>query len=630
MPTIAAGASSTISLPAGRTFSYTGAGSSGSVLVFGPGPAAGQPYALMSSGVLGPFGKDRTLYVSAAQAITYSTDGPVGEDGLTAAQQAAGATGVAGVTAEGALVGPGGSLVSGGGVLLPNGNDQSSEIFQFINDNMAAGKSGKLGPGDFILGSTVHVYPVGRTESRWSNPAHGVGGGFFGCGAGVTKLNWVGPDASYALMLDPGDTYGRRTYLSKYGQFSLLSKTTGGADLAVGTTRGLGIAIRTPDGVGFTVHHTNKWEQIIFGGFDYPMSVNDTTLLKMSQCWFTEALVGLRIGANVDMTMLEMCMFGSEDYPAHRTWTGIQNGWTADGFASPGNTDNLVLNQVWARNIGTVVDFSQSSSGENNIKFQDTYFERCDQHLKVGTGQIFLTIDGHNVTGANFSTATTGIFEIKSSGGTVNVKGMHGEAANPPTKTWFYFKTSGVKTHWEGNDLPATADASPINGVAGHMVHNDETGSGVQQSRLLPNRGRGVYDFGGNDPAPTAISKSGGNDIYKNLGTLATGNLTVTLDTRIADFFECTLPVNGSPSVVTFALPAGGANGPFPCSGQRLKLIVQASSASMTNTTIAFTGFLNAPGTIVQQTVASLRTVFEWECVSSGRWLPVINANAWV
>lgn len=104
MPIIAAGASSTISLPAGRTFSYTGAGSSGSVLVFGPGPAAGQPYALMSSGVLGPFGEDRTLYVSAAQAITYSTDGPVGEDGLTAAQQAAGATGVAGVTADGGVI----------------------------------------------------------------------------------------------------------------------------------------------------------------------------------------------------------------------------------------------------------------------------------------------------------------------------------------------------------------------------------------------------------------------------------------------------------------------------------------------------------------------------------------------
>jgi lysophospholipase L1-like esterase len=110
MPTITAGTSATITLPAGRTFSYSGG--SGSVLVYGPGPAAGQPYALQSVGTLGPFGEARTLYVSAQTAVTYSTDGPVLAGGLTDAQADAGATGVAGVTQRGLIVGSAGQAIA--------------------------------------------------------------------------------------------------------------------------------------------------------------------------------------------------------------------------------------------------------------------------------------------------------------------------------------------------------------------------------------------------------------------------------------------------------------------------------------------------------------------------------------
>lgn len=74
MPTVAAGASATITLPAGRTF--TDSGGSGWVTVFGPGQSAGQTYALLNNGALGPYAEDRSIYIAAQQAVEYSVDGP--------------------------------------------------------------------------------------------------------------------------------------------------------------------------------------------------------------------------------------------------------------------------------------------------------------------------------------------------------------------------------------------------------------------------------------------------------------------------------------------------------------------------------------------------------------------------
>jgi hypothetical protein len=108
MPTIAAGTSATVTLNAGRSFEFTAG--SGSASMFLPGAAVGQPYTLTAPGALGPFADTRTLYVTARETLTYSTDGPAGPDGLTDAQ-------VAGITAS--VVGADGASKSRDFNILP-------------------------------------------------------------------------------------------------------------------------------------------------------------------------------------------------------------------------------------------------------------------------------------------------------------------------------------------------------------------------------------------------------------------------------------------------------------------------------------------------------------------------------
>jgi len=68
MTTIAAGASATVTLAQGSTLKTTGTG----VAVFGPGSHANQQVGLQGANTLGPYGRDRVIYITATTQIDYT------------------------------------------------------------------------------------------------------------------------------------------------------------------------------------------------------------------------------------------------------------------------------------------------------------------------------------------------------------------------------------------------------------------------------------------------------------------------------------------------------------------------------------------------------------------------------
>lgn len=72
------------------------------------------------------------------------------------------------------LVGPDGIKGYGTQALLPTGNDQASEIEQYINDT-AGDYAAVLGSGDFIIGSPLTLYSRHNYGTKWGQKGIGLG-----------------------------------------------------------------------------------------------------------------------------------------------------------------------------------------------------------------------------------------------------------------------------------------------------------------------------------------------------------------------------------------------------------------------------------------------------------------------
>ena len=123
------------------------------------------------------------------------------------------------------LVGPDGSVIIGG-ALCPTGNDQASEIEQYINDT-AGDYAATLAAGEFIIGSPLALYSRKNYGTKWGEK--GIGIALKGAGAANTKILYTGDKASPCFLItDPGSTATEISLRNTFGEFSgfsLLSAT---------------------------------------------------------------------------------------------------------------------------------------------------------------------------------------------------------------------------------------------------------------------------------------------------------------------------------------------------------------------------------------------------------------------
>jgi hypothetical protein len=132
--------------------------------------------------------------------------------------------------------------------LASTGNDQSSEIAQYLNDTM--GTVSDFTNGEYILGSQIKLQ-----SRKIAHGAYNYGLNMRGSGPGVTVLRDVRADKSTPLIwLTNADGTHLRNYQVKLEGFSLLSCDTGGATLPIDSPSGLGILAQAQSGTGLGAH----------------------------------------------------------------------------------------------------------------------------------------------------------------------------------------------------------------------------------------------------------------------------------------------------------------------------------------------------------------------------------------
>lgn len=260
-------------------------------------------------------------------------------------------------------------------VLFPTGNDQSSEVAQFINDT----GNGSFGFGDFVLASDVKFHPK-------HNYVDGFGYGLKVFGQGIADTRFLDARSSKGTPLitftDPdGLTVGKRLNNTTLGGFSILAADTSGALLAEGSRQGIALAFEAVTGsnYGATVNHTLRAENILIDNFDKGIVLDDVTQGEFNNVWIREANIGVWSGANNDMARFIKCRFGAEG----KTFAGM-NGFVTGYLGRVGFTgggDGVTFEQCWFMGIDCGV--VGHTSNEVSIRFIAPYFERCKQYFKT-------------------------------------------------------------------------------------------------------------------------------------------------------------------------------------------------------------------------------------------------------
>lgn len=489
-----------------------------------------------------------------------------------------------------------------GSRLMPTGNDQASEIEQYINDT-AGDYAAVLGGGDFIIGSPLTLYSRHNYGTKWGQK--GIGLGLKGQGADNTKILYTGSKLSPCFLLtDPTDTpteISLRNTFGEFSGFSLLSATALGAEQAALTVEGSAIEAQG----GLVVHHGMRFKDLRLDGWQYGISLDDTTGAFFERVWFQEFENAIRLGYNSDIIKISECMFGLEQFGTtyRNNAIGIKTGWdTAQN--SPGGGNNIVLAMNWFMMIGCGVDVG---ANEGQIYLNNNYFESCLQYYKTTAGAVAALVwDGNtfSLPGTNDSAAAK--IDLGTTGNT-RIEFKNNLASNQtPTESWIKFQGNNTRIKWSKNSM-----------LGSHIEYTDGTNT---RTLTLPNYGDGEHSFGGT----YGIARTSGDEIVTTLAT--TGAINVNW--YDGDVFNIPA-LTGS---ITLYM---GATATPPPVGIRKKFRIRAAAAAADGKTVTFdttTPYFKFGYTFAQPQAGDENkiTTVEVERSTNGHWVVVSPQNVWL
>lgn len=504
---------------------------------------------------------------------------------------------------------PGGIVLSAGGPplfgeeLKPTGNDQASEIEQFINDTAGSHQTFLAG-GDFIVGSPLNLHARRNYGSKWGNK--GIGLSVRGRGIENTRILYTGNKASPCMLVtDPGSTdpaISDRNTIGLFTDFSLLSATTGGAEQNAGTVDGSGIECRPAGAVTGTVAHHVWFKDLRLDGWQYGISLDDCTGARFERCWFQEFENAIRLGYNADIIEILYCLFGLEQFSVgneRNSAIAVKTGWDTAAW-NAGNGNNIVLRLNWMMGIGKGIDVN---ANEGQIVLENNYFERVRQYYDANTFTVGRLVFANNTfSQPNVNDSAEFKIDLGSAGN--NNFDFSGNLApsGTPTSPWVGFT---------GFNNRIASSQNTLNGP--HIKYND---GGNPRTITLPNQGKGEHAFGGTYGVAQIVGEP-------RITTRATtGTVSCNwYDGEINDFPAMTgnLTINMSAS----ATP--------PAAGQRIKFRIKAAAASANSYTVTLDAGWRVPFAFSQPQAGdeNKQTLIEVERVTNG-WMVVSPQNAWL
>lgn len=500
------------------------------------------------------------------------------------------------------LVGAGGGIVIGG-ALTPSGNDQASEIEQYINDT-AGDFAAVLSGGEFIIGSPLTLYSRHNYGTKWGQK--GIGLGLKGQGADNTKILYTGLKTSPCFLLtDPGSTTTEISLRNTFGEFSgfsLLSATALGVEQAALTVEGSAIEARGDVG---TVHHGMRFKDLRLDGWQYGISLDDTTGATFERVWFQEFENAIRLGYNSDIIKISECMFGLEQFSTtyRNSAIAIKTGWDT-AANTPGSGNNIVLMLNWFMKIGCGVDVGAT---EQQIYLLNNYFENCLQYYKTTAGSVgALVFDGNTFSQPNTNDGADAKIHLGTAGNTrLEIKNNLAPSGTP-TESWVKFQGNNTIIKWSKNYL-----------LGPHIEYTDGTNT---RTLTMPNNGTGEHSIGG----VYGIARTSGDEVTYTLAT--TGNITVNwYDGDVFDIPALTGSIN-------LYMPATATPPPV---GIRKKFRIRAAAASADAKTVTFdttTPYFKFGYTFAQPVAGDENkiTTVEVERSTNGHWVVVSPQNVWL
>lgn len=487
--------------------------------------------------------------------------------------------------------------------LKPTGNDQASEIEQFINDTAGSHQTFLAG-GDFIIGSPITLHSRKNYGPKWGNK--GVGLSVIGCGIENTRIFYTGSKASPAILVtDPGSTdpaINERNIIGQFAHFSLLSATAGGVEQNAGTVEGSAIEVRPAGATTGTVGHHVWFKDLRLDGWQYGISLDDCTGARFERCWFQEFENAIRLGYNADIIEILYCLFGLEQFSVgneRNSAIAVKTGWDTAAWDG-GNGNNIVLRLNWMIGIGKGIDIG---ANEGQIVLENNYFERVRQYYDANTFTVGrLSVANNTFSQPNVNDSAEFKIDLGSAGNN-NVE-LRGNYAPTGTPTSAFVGFTGYNNR-------IVLSQNVLQGA--HLKYND----GVNPRTVtLPNLAKGEHAFGGT----YGVAQIVGEPRSTTRGT--TGTITCNwYDGEINDFPAMTgnLTIN----------MAGSATP--PAVGQRIKFRIKAAAASPESYTVTLDSSWRVPFTFAQPGAgdANKQTLVEVERVSNG-WMVVSPQNVWL
>ncbi len=439
--------------------------------------------------------------------------------------------------------------------LQPTGNDQTAEIYAYLNDTTQGQVHADFGAGDFIIDGDLQI------SSRIVDDIEGRGWGlrFRGMGPAVTRFLDVRSNKSTPLMqiTEPvGIDVGNRSYQAHFSDFSLLAATTGGVPLSLtDTPDGVGIVVAALSGTGYGafVLHSGKMERVRFSGHQYPLSIDDTTQFVFEHTRFTRFLTAVRLGGNVDIVQFRNCGWGSEGSNNDASWmamTCIDSGWTSGVGPGPGGGNVMLIDGAWVMRLGTFI--REGSVGTEAITVTNSYLEAVRRYfyvdhtnsslvhrIKFDNCQFslmdvndFTSNDPANVGyGAKIQGGSTGM-SVTAGGPSMMVTLRDCYGSGTVNNAFISSQGGSGFVDWINNQIPAHA-------TYGHM-RNSRTANATYRTVKLPSTNASYKGKFGDGGGAYGIRKLHGDPI-EHVETIASG-ATFQIAEAKGDRYVLTLP----------------------------------------------------------------------------------------
>lgn len=482
------------------------------------------------------------------------------------------------------------------GSLNPTGYDQTAEIQQYMNDPTGGSVYADLGAGEFIITGDLQIY---SRKTRTYDAGRGTGLNLRGVAPEVTRI--IDARASKAtpaiLLTDPTSfLVNRRNEMALIDNISFLAADTSGVVNPLGTLDGVGLMAKAVAGTGYGAHVPAQLriERCVFNGYQYPLTLDDTTQLRLFDTRFTEFLTAIRSGGNSDLWSIDFCAFGSENFTSGGEYRNnavcIELGWSS-GVLPAGGENAFTVSNTWVMGVG---DFITTRIGHQPIFLDAVYFEDVRRYYYAkpatpGTSiQAFVIFNRCHFSHLNDNDFTSNVkgnagygskiqfddadaVTTASSLGAVphlTLRNCTGDGT--PSNALVSFNNRSGRIEWENNNIPAHV-------TYGHFRCIRD---GWERWRAANNWDStpvwGKWSYGDDQAAGLAILQ--GDPITKP-ATIAAGS-TYNLDHINGTHFELTLP--DGDCTIDIAPYVAGPPSPTLAAGQELNvtLIVPASVAA--------------------------------------------------